>query len=108
MIPNMSNTILRFARTITKRDVSQVNVDGEAQDIFIDGDIKATITTPKPEELQQLEVNSKLKYKVCHSVDEITINDRFITSDNPLEYKVIAEQERDLYGYYRVVGEEVQ
>jgi glucose-6-phosphate-specific signal transduction histidine kinase len=105
-LPNLSNTVLRFAQNTTKRAVTQTVVNHVPQLTKVDTTIKATITTPQPEDLQNIEVDTSLKYKLCHSVDELTINDRFI--HNSIEYKVIAESNRSDYGYYRVVGEEVQ
>ena len=106
MQPNLSKTVLRFAQDITKRSVVQTVVNHIPQKTKTDTTIRATITTPKPEDLQNIEIDTSLKYKLCHSVNEITIDDRFI--HNGIEYKVIGEQNRSDYGYYRVVGEEIQ
>jgi hypothetical protein len=106
MIPNLNKTVLRFAQPITKRETIQTVVNHLPQILKIDTLIRATITTPKPEDLENIEVDTSLRYKLCHSVDSLKINDRFVHKDT--EYKVIAEQDRGDYGYYRVVGEEVQ
>ena len=106
MQPNLAKTVLRFAQNITKRTVTQTVVNHIPQKTKVDTTIKATITTPQPEDLQNIEIDTSLKYKLCHSVDQLTIDDRFVHKN--IEYKVIAEQDREDYGYYRVVGEEVQ
>lgn len=106
MLPNLSSIVLRFAQDITKRSVTQTVVNHIPQETKIDTIIKATITTPQPEDLQNIEIDTSLKYKLAHSVDEITINDRFVHQN--IEYKVISESNRSDYGYYRVLGEEVQ
>ena len=105
-LPNMASTVLSFAQTITKRTITQTVVDFEPVKPPVDTPFMATITTPKSEDLQQFEIDTSLKYKLCHSVDAITIDDRFIHKGTV--YKVIGESDRDDYGYYRVLGEEVQ
>ena len=105
-LPNMSNTVLRFSQIIIKRTITQTVVNHEPIKTAVDTPFKATITTPKPEDLAQVEVDTSLKYKLCHSVEAIGIDDIFVHKNT--EYKVIGESDRDDYGYYRVLGEEVQ
>lgn len=104
--PNMSNTVLSFSQLITKREVTQSVVNHRTVKTFVDTPFQATITTPKPEDLQQVEINTALKYKLCHSVDPIKVDDRFV--HKTIEYKVIGLSDREDYGYYRAIGEEVQ
>lgn len=106
MLPNLSSTVLSFAQPITRRITTQTVVNHKPSIAKEDDTIQATITTPKPEDLQNIEVDTSLKYQVCHSVDEMKIDYRFIYKQ--VEYKVISINDRDDYGYYRSVGEEVQ
>ena len=104
--PNMASTILSFAQLIIKRTITQTVVDHEPVKSEVDTPFMSTITTPKPEDLQQFEIDTSLKYKLSHSVDAIVIDDRFVHKNTV--YKVIGESDRDDYGFYRVLGEEVQ
>lgn len=106
MLPNMSNTVLNFAQVITKRVVTQQVINHRTVKTYDDIPFKATITTPQPEDLQQVEINTALKYKLSHSIKDINIDDIFI--HRGVEYKVIQLSKRDDYGYYRALGEEIQ
>ena len=105
-LPNLSKTVLRFAQTITKRVTIQTVVNHLPVKTYIDGDFLATVTTPKTEDLQQTEIDTKLKYKNIHSVDEIKIDDLFIHKGTT--YKAIVLADREDYGYYKALGEEIQ
>lgn len=105
-LPNLANTVLRFAQTITKRVPTQTVVNHEAVTTYIDGDFLATITTPKTEDLAQAEIDTSLKYKNIHSVDEIKIGDLFI--HRVTTYKAIVLGDREDYGYFKALGEEIQ
>ena len=106
ILPNLANTVLRFAQTITKRAFTQTVVNHEPTESYIDGDFLATVTTPTPEDLQQVEIDTSLKYKLIHSADEIKINDLVVHKGTT--YRIITLSDREDYGYYRTVGEEVQ
>lgn len=105
-LPNLANTVLRFAQTITKRVVTQTIVNHEPTESYIDSDFLATVTTPTPEDLQQVEIDTSLKYKLIHSVDVIKINDLVVYKGTT--YRIIALSDREDYGYYRAISEEVQ
>jgi len=106
MLPNLSSTILRFAQTIIKRTVTQTVVNHLPQKSFVDTNFLATVTTPKSEDLQNVQIDTALKYKNIHSVDSIVIDDLFVHKGT--EYKIIVLADREDYGYFKALGEEVQ
>lgn len=107
MLPDMSDTVLSFAQTITKRTVTQQVINHQTVKTYVDdNDFQATITTPQSEDLQQVNINTALKYKLSHSVKSIDIDDIFVHRN--VEYKVIKLGDREDYGYFRALGEEIQ
>lgn len=106
MLPNLSNTVRRFRQTITKRTVTQTIVNYEPVNTYTDTQIEATVTTPKEEELNQMNIDASLKYKTIHTTEELKMNDTIIHKGT--EYKIIKAQDRQDYGYTRAIAEEVQ
>lgn len=105
-LPNLANTVLSFAQTITKRTVTQTVVNHVPQKTYSDSDFLATVTTPKPEDLENVEIDTKLKYKLLHSKEAIAIDDLFVHKGT--NYKAIDLSDREDYGYFRSLVEEVQ
>jgi len=105
-LPNLSKTVLRFAQTIIKRTVTQTVVDHLPVKSFVDTPFKATVTTPQSEDLENIEIDTSLKYKTFHSVEEIKIDD--IAVHKNTEYKIINLSDREDYGYFKSLGEEIQ
>lgn len=104
--PDMSSTVLSFAQIIVKKVVTQSVINHRTVKAYVESPFESTVTTPKTQDLLQIEVNTALKYKLSHSVDSIKIDDIFV--HKLTEYKVISLSDRDDYGYYRAIGEEVQ
>lgn len=105
-LPNMASTVLSFSQIITKRTITQTVVNHLPVKSPVDTPFVATVTTPKEKELVQVEVDTALSYKNFHSVETIKIDDMFIHRN--IVYKVIKLQEREDYGFFGGLGEEVQ
>jgi len=105
-LPNLASTVLSFAQTITKRTVTQIVVNHKPVKSYVNSDFLATVTTPKTEDLQQVEIDTSLKYKNIHTVAEIKMDDLFIHKGT--NYKIIVLADREDYGYYKALGEEIQ
>lgn len=105
-VPNMSSTVLSFSQTIIKRTITQTIVNHVPVKTPVDTPFVATVTTPKEKDLVQVEVDTALSYKNFHSVETIKIDDIFVHRN--IEYRVIKLHEREDYGYFSGLGEEVQ
>jgi len=107
MLPNLANTVLRFAQSITIRVATQTVINYAPSVTYADSTIKATVTTPTSEDLTSLEIDTSLKYKTIHTTyTTLKIGDLFVHQN--ITYKIIVFTNNQDYGYTEALGEEVQ
>ncbi|QEO57564.1 hypothetical protein [Francisella marina] len=98
----MANTVLSFAQNVDLLKVTQVMTRGRPGETTVSSIIKATVTTPKPEQLQALDIDYSLQYITLHTTaNNVTTQDKIGYKGKI--YRVIDSQDYSDYGYMKLL-----
>ena len=106
MLPNMSRTLRRWARSVTVKTISKTTVDFVSVDTASSRTQKCVVQVADKERLNSTTIDWSLEYLTIHSKDAIAIGE--LVEFNGADYKVISRGAWSDYGYTEVLAEETK
>ena len=106
MLPNLSQTVRRFAQPIKLIKTVETIVNHRPTQTETITDIKAVVQPADAETISKNRLDSSLRFIQVHSLEEILIND--IIEYRGLKYKAYENSDYLDYGYFENIMEEIK
>lgn len=106
MLPDVSDVLGEWSRTVTLKTVTRTTVDFQPVIDVTTQPVQAVIQVAKPESLNVGDIDWSLRYLRVHSVSLIDVG-QYIEYQG-VNYKVITPSNWQDYGYSEVIAEEVK